>query len=95
MPWLQHVVNKTWRPRERNRGLSNIVAWICKNTFAKFLLLLAGAMGPDQHPAATGLSHRLHHQLVEILQNMVAAWDRTSVSTFPDCSEPDLRSDST
>jgi hypothetical protein len=52
-------------------------------------------MGPDQHPAATGLSHRLHHQLVEILQNMVAAWDRTSVSTFPDCSEPDLRSDST
>ncbi len=72
MPGLQYVVNKTWRPRERNRGLSNIVARIGEDAFAKLLLLLAGAVGPDQHAIATGFSHRFHHQLVEILQNMVA-----------------------
>ena len=47
MPWLQHVVNKTWCARERDCGLRNVVARVGKDAGPHLAPLRIGATRGD------------------------------------------------
>ena len=66
------VFDEAGRPRQRQRGLRDVVSRVGFDPVPEVLALGRGALRADQHPVAPGFADRLHHDLVEVIEHVRA-----------------------
>ena len=66
----QLAVDEGRVPRERDRGLGDVVARLGDDQAPELVALLRRRRGADQHPVAAGLVDRLDDELLEVVEDV-------------------------